>query len=301
MIHRTVCFALFFAVAALGALGAEDQVRSAQEELRRRNVYFGDIDGRRTEEYSEALRRYQKRKGLTASGQDDHDTLRSLGVLPRSPNEPPPKELEWPGEPVLKSDAHLDVIAAGEELAHETGVAPVGVVGPRDGATPPSEAARGHAARFSHLRAASGGAVEPRSRALPARLSFRNSAAIPSELNSFAAQYLRAVSHNQLKDELHFYADHVNYFGHRHVDRRIIEETLRKYYQRWPSRRYSLAGPVGYRLAPDRGEIDLTYRLNFSLANGNKRVQGQTDNRLTINAATADPRIVGIVEQRVRR
>jgi hypothetical protein len=85
------------------------------------------------------------------------------------------------------------------------------------------------------------------------------------------------------------------------VDRRIIEETLRKYYQRWPSRRYSLAGPVGYRLAPDRGEIDLTYRLNFSLANGNKQVKGQTDNRLTINAATADPRIVGIVEQRVRR
>jgi len=299
MMNRTICFVLISAVAALGA---DDQVRSTQEELRRRNVYFGDIDGRRSEEYSEALRRYQKRKGLAASGQDDHDTLRSLGVLPRSPNEPPPKELEWPAEPVLKSDSHLDVIAAGRELASETGVPPADVAPPEKGATQQSEPPRAHAAKFSsQLHADSGSGVERPSQAQPARLSFRNSAALPSELNEFAAQYLRAVSRNQLRDELHFYADHVDYFGQRQVDRRIIEQTLRKYYQRWPSRRYSLAGPVGYRLAPARGEIELTYRLNFSLANGNKHVKGQTDNRLTINAATADPRIVAIVEQRVRR
>jgi peptidoglycan hydrolase-like protein with peptidoglycan-binding domain len=298
MIPRSVCFVLFFAVAALGA---EDPVRSTQEELRRRNVYFGDIDGRRSAEYSEALRRYQKRKGLPASGQDDRDTLRSLGVLPRSPNEPPPKELEWPAEPVLKSDAHLDVIAAGRELANETGVPPEDVVGSEKDGAQESKAISARAAKFSRLRAEPGEAVEKPSRSQPARLSFRNSAAMPSELNDFVAQYLRAVSRNQLKDELHFYADHVDYFGHRRLDRRIIEETLRMYYRRWPSRSYSLAGPIGYRLAPGRGEIELTYRLNFSLANGKKHVKGQTDNRLTINAATADPRIVAIAEQRVRR
>ena len=297
MIYRFVGLMLFLAVAAMGA---EDQVRSTQEELRRRNVFFGDIDGRRSPEYSEALRRFQKRKGLAASGQDDHDTLRSLGVLPRSPNEPPPKELEWPAEPVLKSDAHLDVIAAGEELANETGVAPADVVGPENGAPTPSRAERGHAPMVSRLRAPAGDADEKPSRSQPARLSFRNGAAIPTELNDFAARYLHAVSHNQLKDELHFYADHVDYFGHRQVDRRIIEQTLRKYYQRWPKRSYSLASPVNFRLAPGRGEIVLSYRLNFSLANGKKHVSGQTDNRLTINAATADPRIVAIAEQRVR-
>jgi hypothetical protein len=40
--------------------------------------------------------------------------------------------------------------------------------------------------------------------------------------------------------------------------------------------------------------------VNFSLGNGRSRVKGQTNNRLTINAATADPRIVAIEEQRVR-
>ena len=276
-------------------------MRSTQEELRRRNVFFGDIDGRKSEEYSEALRRYQKRKGLRVSGQDDHDTLRSLGVLPRSPNEPPPKELEWPAEPVLKSDAHLDVIAAGEDLAKETGVPAADVVGPENAAAPQSRTMHGQAAMPAHPRTQPSEAGETPSRSMPARLSLRNSSALPSELNAFAAQYVRSVGRNQLKDELHFYADRVDYFGHRQLDRRIIEETLRKYYQRWPKRSYSLAGPLGYRLAADRGEIVLTYRLNFSLANGAKHVKGQTDNRLTINAATADPRIVAISERRVRQ
>jgi peptidoglycan hydrolase-like protein with peptidoglycan-binding domain len=298
MIHRLVCLVLFFAVAALGA---EDRVRSTQEELRRRNVYFGDIDGKQSAEYSEALRRYQKRKGLPATGQEDHDTLRSLGLAPRSPNEPPPKELDWPAEPVLKSDTHLDVVAAGRELADETGVAPTEVEGVEPDGAPQKEPIRGHAAVPVRLRGRTGVPDEKPSPTHPARLSFRNSAEIPAELNDFVAQYLRAVSRDRLKDELHFYADRVDYFGSRQVDRRIIEQTLRKYYQRWPKRSYSLASPVNYQLAPNRGEIVLTYRLNFSLANGNKHVKGQTDNRLTINAATADPRIIAISEQRIRR
>ncbi len=132
MAPRLACFLVLIAVVVVQA---NDQVRSTQEELRRRNVFFGDIDGKRSEEYSQAVRRYQQRKGIGVSGQEDHDTLRSLGLLPRSPNEPPPKELDWPSEPVLKSDVRLDVTAAAQELSAETGVARTAVwarVGARD-------------------------------------------------------------------------------------------------------------------------------------------------------------------------
>src|SRR6187401_2918344 len=93
------CLLLFLAAAP-----AEEQTRATQEELRRRNIYFGDIDGRTTPEFSEAVKRYQRKKGLTDSGQADRETLRSLGLATREPGEAPPKELEWPEEPVLKSD-----------------------------------------------------------------------------------------------------------------------------------------------------------------------------------------------------
>src|ERR1700730_7067497 len=93
----------------------DEEVRSTQEELRRRNIYFGDIDGRRSAEFQEALKHYQRRKGLVATGQDDHDTLRSLGVISRGANEPLPKELVLPDEPVLKSDSKINVA----QEAHE--------------------------------------------------------------------------------------------------------------------------------------------------------------------------------------
>src|SRR6187402_3156223 len=109
-------------VSSVGGLRADDQVRSTQEELRRRNIYFGDVDGQRSGELQEALKRYQARKGLTTTGQPDRDTLRSLGIVQRAPGEAPPRELVWPDEPVLKSDARLDVAAEAQEVAEGTGV-----------------------------------------------------------------------------------------------------------------------------------------------------------------------------------
>ena len=102
---------------------SDEPVRSVQEELRRRNIYFGDVDGRRTPEFEEAVKRYQKRKGLPSSGSEDRETLRSLKLLAREPGEAPPREIEWPDEPVLKSDAKINVAEEAERISEETGVA----------------------------------------------------------------------------------------------------------------------------------------------------------------------------------
>src|ERR1044072_2058776 len=109
MSHRAIfcCFLLLSPVAAR----ADEQVRATQEELRRRHTLFGDVDGRPSREFQEALKRYQSRKGLVATGQSDRDTLRSLGLATREAGEAVPKALEWPEEPVLKSDVKLDVVA----------------------------------------------------------------------------------------------------------------------------------------------------------------------------------------------
>ena len=291
-------FVFFVLLVATVTSMAEDQVRSTQEELRRRNIFFGDIDGRRSDEYTEAVRRYQARKGLGASGKEDHETLRSLGLVARSPNEPPPKELEWPAEPVLKSDAKLDVATTARELAAETGVAASQFASVSTG----EASSQRRASRAGPRTSANDSAAATAFKA-PAgpRFSLTKRAAIPAEVTKFVADYLDAVSRNNLQDELHFYADRVDYFGQRQVDRRIIEHSLRKYYQRWPKRHYSLQQPVRFDLVPGRAEIVVNYRSSFSLGGGHGRVRGETDNRLTINAATADPRIVSIEERRVRQ
>jgi hypothetical protein len=267
-------------------LQADEQVRAVQEELRRRNLYFGDVDGRRTPELEQATKRYQARKGFATNGVEDRDTLRSLGLLPRTADEAPPKELKWPEEPVLKSDAKIDVAGEARELAAETGVAPSSIA-------PPTVAGSGP------RRNKTTAAVKPvRAADRPSKGDQQVDA---SEAGDFVRRYLRAMSRNDVREELEFYADRVNYYANGEVDRRIVERTLKRYYQRWPSRSYSLGKVVGYSMVPGRGEIVITCRVKFTLKSHGKTVRGETDNRFTINAATADPRIVAIEEHRVRR
>jgi hypothetical protein len=96
---------LLLAVFLRGSICADEQTRQVQEELRKRHLFFRDIDGRPSPEYSIALRRYQERQGFPATGTADEMTLYSLGI-----GEPlPPGEgaAELPDLAVLKSDAAL--------------------------------------------------------------------------------------------------------------------------------------------------------------------------------------------------
>jgi peptidoglycan hydrolase-like protein with peptidoglycan-binding domain len=284
----------------LAAAPAEEQTRATQEELRRRNIYFGDIDGRPSQELSEAVKRYQRRKGLPDSGHADHATLRSLGLAAREPGEPAPKELEWPEEPVLKSDARIDVQEAIAELVAETGVAPESLK-----VAPPVNETKAHGAKSATPRPqarTSSSTREPSRRRLGAqRLSVDNRVELPRQISKFVESYVKAVGRNKLEDELAFYSDTVNYFGSGAVDRRIVEQTLRKYYQRWPHRSYRVVKPIGWQAQPKRGEVAVSFRVNFTLRGRSGKVRGVTENRIVINAATADPRIVSISERRVRQ
>jgi hypothetical protein len=58
---------------------------------------------------------------------------------------------------------------------------------------------------------------------------------------------------------------------------------------------------VGYSVSPRRGEITITYNVNFSLRGEKGRAKGTTQNRIVINAATSSPRIVAIRESRARQ
>ncbi|HYJ04275.1 MAG TPA: peptidoglycan-binding domain-containing protein [Chthoniobacterales bacterium] len=77
---RILACLLLFVIAAPGTVLADDTVRHVQEELRKRNLYFGNIDGQSTPEVISSLKRYQKRKGFAVTGTIDADTAASLHV-----------------------------------------------------------------------------------------------------------------------------------------------------------------------------------------------------------------------------
>jgi peptidoglycan hydrolase-like protein with peptidoglycan-binding domain len=63
-----------------GPVSADETTRRVQEELRKRRLYNGDLDGQQSPELGVALKRYQARKGFPESGVADAQTLRSMGI-----------------------------------------------------------------------------------------------------------------------------------------------------------------------------------------------------------------------------
>ncbi|CAN5557316.1 hypothetical protein BH20VER1_BH20VER1_10740 [soil metagenome] len=99
MLHfRTFLFCAALLLLSGSLAPASEAIRSVQEELRKRNMYYGDIDGRETPGFLEALKRYQERKGFPATGVADGNTLRSMGLTA------PPEEAALLSVPVLRSD-----------------------------------------------------------------------------------------------------------------------------------------------------------------------------------------------------
>ncbi|HEX8294882.1 MAG TPA: peptidoglycan-binding protein [Chthoniobacteraceae bacterium] len=72
-----------------GPLRAEDALLPVQRELRARKFYFGDLDGRASEETVAAIRKFQEARGIDRTGNLDQETLRALGLrasqLPAEP------------------------------------------------------------------------------------------------------------------------------------------------------------------------------------------------------------------------
>src|SRR3954468_10145758 len=95
-------FTIFLALglSLSGLARADETVRQVQEELRKRNLYFGNIDGQNSPVLTDALKRYQTRKGFAVTGPVDKDTARSLNISPATV-----AAATLPDVPVLKSDS----------------------------------------------------------------------------------------------------------------------------------------------------------------------------------------------------
>src|SRR4051794_13376813 len=116
-----------------GSANADEQIRRIQEELRARHLYYGEIDGQKTEATTRALQHYQEKKGLKATGAPDRDTLSSLNL-----GDTGPATTVWPNVPVLKSDRAREIREEDRKYLESLDPEPVGE-GLDSDAGPPTE------------------------------------------------------------------------------------------------------------------------------------------------------------------
>lgn len=105
MKQKAIFVFLVWTLANASLMRADEETRQVQEELRKRHLFFKDIDGRPGLEYALAIKRYQQRMGFAQTGVADEVTLYSLGI--GEPAAPAEGAANLPDVPVLKSDAKV--------------------------------------------------------------------------------------------------------------------------------------------------------------------------------------------------
>lgn len=311
---------------ASGLVLGNEQVRRVQEELRKRNVYFGEVDGKKTDETERAIRRYQQRQGFPQTGSADEATLRSLNI-PLSPMKP---EDEWPeGSVVMKGDSAREISDADKKAleqwntvqppAVEAGAEEAKGEAPRVGAeaaatvtpppldtaklTPPKAAepkpapAEPKPAPAAPPKAPPAIAdLDPATRNRPEPKDFAPTA----DPETFVRRYLDACASNHLGAELSFYAPRLNYFDHGSVDRNFVAKDVQRFYDRWPQRKYELLSCE--QTALPAGEHQVVFKIAFHYENPerNQHVSGRSVNVFRMRDFENGPRFTSLKEQRLR-
>jgi peptidoglycan hydrolase-like protein with peptidoglycan-binding domain len=250
-----------------GVLRADETVRQVQEELRKRNLYFGNIDGQSSPVLVDAVKRYQARKGFAVTGKVDRDTATSLHLEITTVASIPP----LPDVPVLKSDT-ASAMPESQKLALQREAEEKPDLTP----SPPP----------------------------PAESPPPNQDLNPERVNKFVQDYLRDGETDNVPKQVNYYAFPVRYFDHGAVTQDFVTKDTANYVKRWPDRKYTLTGPITFFASDNEAETNVEFTIAFELhsvgrSTKNKAV-GRTRNWWTIRRNADDLKIVAIREARVR-
>ncbi|MEY2560090.1 MAG: hypothetical protein QOG51_505 [Verrucomicrobiota bacterium] len=263
---RTLACLLAFGISFPALVRADEALRQVQEELRKRNLYFGNVDGQTTAELTGALKSYQKRKGFAVTGNVDQETAASLHIQATAT-----VATVLPDVPVLKSDI-ASALPESQRLALEREAEEKPDLTP---SPPPPAESPGPGQDLS-----------------------------PERVTKFVANYLRDGETEDIPSQLKYYAFPLQYFDHGVVPEKFVAQDTANYVKRWPERKYTLTGPVNFFASGKEGETNIEFTIAFDLRSPARTAKntaiGRTRNWWTVRAEGEELKIVAIREERLR-
>ena len=281
--RKLLATAVLVAVCAIANARADQNVRAAQQRLKNDGFYFGAPNGTLDAETSAAISRYQIRNGLQITGQLDADTAGSLGVASVAPsgNTAAADASSW--RRLKKSDRQFLERLESTKPGRKPGV--VRSTASADRATArTSQAAPATDAPSAATRASEDEAVLVLSR---------------ERLRDYVGAFVLAGLDPRVGAELEFFGEPVAYYDQGTLSRAKIRADLQRYAQRWPVRRFWLAGEVDVQPQAD-SRLRVTFPLRYELRNGSKRSSGKVLKTLQVEVLGEDLQIVGVNERKMR-
>jgi peptidoglycan hydrolase-like protein with peptidoglycan-binding domain len=275
-------FSLFCAVlvlAAASSLRADENVRFVQSRLKEGGFYSGEVNGNYNSDTAAAVTRYQIRNGLQITGKLDAQTSHALGVAAAGPQVPAPKFGEDVWRYLRKSDQERIKRVMAEDASSA-----------RPKKSPESRTAS----------KASKSNPRPQAAATPPATAGTSQANVNRErVRDYVAAFILAGLDPQVGAEAEFFADQVEYFGEHRVSREKIRRDLQRYDNRWPERRFWLAGEL--EIAPINDQLKVAFPLRYELRSGPRRSSGQVWKTLTLEKKGDDDlQIVSVNERKAK-
>ena len=271
---------------AIGSVSADDNVRAAQARLKTDGFYFGETNGTLDADTSAAISRYQIRNGLQITGQLDADTAKALGVAASSASTAP-NAASW--QRLRKSDRQFLDRLESTRPGRKAGVAAgAQKQSPNGGSAAPARAAEASTARSAPPTSAAAGGDQG-----PVLVLSRE------RLRDYVGAFVLAGLDPRVGAELEFFGEPVAYYDQGSMSREKIRADLHRYAQRWPERRFWLAGEVDVQPQAD-DRLRVTFPLRYQLRNGSKTSSGQVMKTLVLEVLGEDLQIVAVNERKLR-
>jgi hypothetical protein len=247
------------------------------------------------EDTAAAITRFQIRQGLAISGKLDAATAKALGVtLAHTPvTEPSPSSGSWKrlrgaDEQFLKN-LNAGVIPP-PKTSTDTIPKP-SVAAPTVKAKPSRSQPDPHAPP-PRLKE---DAPAPSRESLPPTSDYLYG---PERLRDYVGAFVLAGLDPQVGAELEFFADRVTYFGKPNVPREKIRRDLLHYDERWPERRFWLAGELNVQHEAD-DIFRVTFPLRYELRSRVDRASGKVIKTLLLRkTGRSDLEIIEVNEKK---
>lgn len=303
---RSFLFAVAISFSVLVSASANDNVRTVQTKLKAEGFYFGEVDGAFSSDLSAAMTRYQIRNGLEVTGQLDEETSKALGAAPAvtttaatstttttAPAVGAPTSETW--RRLRKSDeAFLTKINASQKRAPAAATPAQVAAAP----TAPPRSTAAPAISETTTTTTETTAVAPAT-ALTRESDDATLTLSRERLRDYIGAFVLAGLDPQVGAELEFFADRVRYYDEGTVGRDAIRRSLQSYNQKWPRRRFWIAGDVTAEPQSD-GQLRVTFPLRYELSNGAERSSGKILKSLLLEVAGEDLQIAAVNETKAR-
>jgi peptidoglycan hydrolase-like protein with peptidoglycan-binding domain len=115
-------------------------------------------------------------------------------------------------------------------------------------------------------------------------------------LRDYIGAFVLAGLDPHVGSETDFFADRVQYYDQGVMDREKIRNDLQRYVERWPERRFWLAGDATVE-HQSGNRVRVTFPLRYELRNGAKHLSGKVNKTLVLEPAGYNLAIVAVTER----